>query len=70
MVCIDWEKAFDKVHPGAIHAVLERYGVPPHFLRVLGSLLASPQFRVDMDGSISDWHAQSSGIRQGCTLSP
>eukprot|EP00969_Alexandrium_andersonii_P161988 7159916-Alexandrium_andersonii.AAC.1 len=23
-----------------------------------------------MDGSASDWHAQSSGIRQGCTASP
>eukprot|EP00969_Alexandrium_andersonii_P329852 14577095-Alexandrium_andersonii.AAC.1 len=34
MVFIDWEKAFDKINPGAIPRVLERFGAPGEFIEV------------------------------------
>eukprot|EP00969_Alexandrium_andersonii_P270105 11939405-Alexandrium_andersonii.AAC.1 len=70
LLFIDWEKAFDKVHPQAVGAVLRRYQAPAHLVRVVETLLAAPSFRVSMDSEHSDWKVQSSGIRQGCTLSP
>eukprot|EP00969_Alexandrium_andersonii_P193227 8534453-Alexandrium_andersonii.AAC.1 len=70
LVFIDWEKAFDRVHPDAIPYALRRFGVSEHFVGIAKTLLASPEFRVDMDGSKGGWRPQSSEIRQGCTLSP
>eukprot|EP00969_Alexandrium_andersonii_P097904 4321761-Alexandrium_andersonii.AAC.1 len=64
LIFIDWEKAFDRIRPEAITRVLLRYGVPPHMVRVISALIAEPTFRADMDGSVSDWFRQSSGIRQ------
>eukprot|EP00969_Alexandrium_andersonii_P297690 13157470-Alexandrium_andersonii.AAC.1 len=52
LVFIDWEKAFDKIHPAAVESVLRRFGVPEGFAGSVASLLASPTFRVDMDGEL------------------
>eukprot|EP00969_Alexandrium_andersonii_P324591 14343067-Alexandrium_andersonii.AAC.1 len=70
LVFIDWEKAFDRIHPDSVGAVLRRYQVPDHFVEVIEALLVAPRFKVDMDGQSSGWREQESGIRQGCTLSP
>eukprot|EP00969_Alexandrium_andersonii_P367650 15471162-Alexandrium_andersonii.AAC.1 len=64
MIFIDWEKAFDKIHPDAIPKALLRHGVPPQAVHLIVSLLASPSFRVDMDSEFSEWEDQGSGIRQ------
>eukprot|EP00969_Alexandrium_andersonii_P077123 3400092-Alexandrium_andersonii.AAC.1 len=55
LLFVDWEKAFDRVHPEAVAAVLRRYNAPEHLVRVIGALLAAPAFRVSMDSEQSDW---------------
>eukprot|EP00969_Alexandrium_andersonii_P339492 15006540-Alexandrium_andersonii.AAC.1 len=32
--------------------------------------MVRPQFRVDVDGELSQWEKQSAGVGQGCALSP
>ena len=58
---LDWEKAFDKIHPEALLTALTRYGVPPY---------SSPQFTVSAAGKQSSSAEASAGIRQGCPFSP
>eukprot|EP00975_Prorocentrum_lima_P016128 3426007-Prorocentrum_lima.AAC.1 len=49
---------------------MERFGLPPKYVRVIASMYRNPEFRVDMDGRESNWYQQCTGIRQGCPLSP
>ena len=70
LLFLDWAKAFDKVDQGTLIAVLESYNIPHSLMKVLRSIYADPEFKVRIDGRDSDWHKQSTGIRQGCPLSP
>eukprot|EP00969_Alexandrium_andersonii_P147445 6519685-Alexandrium_andersonii.AAC.1 len=69
-VFIDWEKAFDKLRPGAVTSALWRFWVPDLCNDMVGELVKSPHFSVHMVGMEAPYAPQSSGIRQGCTLSP
>ena len=44
--------------------------VPDKYVNVIRELYRTPTFKVEMEGNISDWKQQSTGIRQGCPLSP
>ena len=67
---MDWEKAFDKVRHEALFRALSRMNVPDKYVNAIRELYKRPTFRVEMEGQISDWTPQSTGIRQGCPLSP
>ena len=70
LVLLDWEKAFDKVHPEGLLTALQRMGVPQHFIEIVRELNSHPQFFVRANGQDSSTHTSQSGIRQGCPLSP
>ncbi|CAE7260206.1 Pol [Symbiodinium natans] len=70
VVLLDWEKAFDKIHPQALHTALTRYGVPHHLTNLISNIYTAPQFNVSAAGHTSSTATASSGIRQGCPLSP
>lgn len=70
LLFLDWSKAFDTIKPAALHLALRRLKVPPTMCKAILDLTASPVFRVVVDGEVSGLKTQSSGIRQGCTLSP
>ena len=70
MILLDWEKAFDKIDHGRLLEALERLGVPSKMLSLIGTIYREPKFRVKSGGHQSDYKTQSSGIRQGCPLSP
>ena len=69
-ILLDWEKAFDKIHPEALLTALTRYGVPAHFTALIKNIYTSPQFTVAAAGKQSNTAEASAGIRQGCPLSP
>ncbi|CAE7032094.1 pol [Symbiodinium natans] len=69
-IFLDWEKAFDKIHPDALLTALSRYGVPPHLTALINNIYTSPQFTVAAAGKQSTREQASAGIRQGCPLSP
>ena len=69
-ILLDWEKAFDKIHPQALLTALDRFGVPPHLTALIKNIYTSPQFTVAAAGCNSSTEEAQSGIRQGCPLSP
>ncbi|CAE7610120.1 Pol, partial [Symbiodinium sp. CCMP2456] len=69
-ILLDWEKAFDKIHPQALLTALDRFGVPPHLTALIKNIYTSPQFTVAAAGHSSSKEEAQSGIRQGCSLSP
>ena len=70
MVLLDWEKAFDKVSQKCIFVAMRRLGIPEKLVNFVAQMYKHPQFRIEVDGVSSRWYTQSSGIRQGCPLSP
>ena len=69
MVFLDWGNAFDKISHEWLMHVIESYRIPDKFTGLIAHIYENPMFKVEIDGSSSDWHKQSSGIRQGCSLS-
>ena len=67
---LDWEKAFDKIHPQSLLAALRRFGVQEEFVQLIHSIYQQPQFQVRAMGHTSTTKVARSGIRQGCPLSP
>ena len=67
---LDWEKAFDRIQHDRMALALERIGVHQHFIDVLINCYKAPKFYVEDEYGSSKTKVQSSGIRQGCPLSP
>lgn len=69
-VLLDMEKAFDRVwHEGLIYK-LSTSTAPRRLVRVVASFLEDRQFRVRVDGVLSDVHPIQAGVPQGSCLSP
>ena len=62
MVCIDLEKAFDRVNRVLLWLVLERYGVRGRLKEAVKSLYLRSEACVRIQGQNSDWF----GIERGC----
>jgi len=67
---LDWEKAFDKIHPQALLTSLQRFGINQEYINIIQSIYDHPAFTVRAMNNHSTEHVSSSGIRQGCPLSP
>lgn len=70
LVLLDWEKTFDKVIHQELIVALVRMRVPRKIVAIIRAFYANPQFCVAMEGKVSDWRTQETGIKQGCPLSP
>ena len=69
-MCLDFERAFDKVwHSGLIYK-LNRCGLPGGMVRLLANFLRCRTFRVKTEGHLSQIRSQRAGIPQGSLLSP
>ena len=67
---LDWEKAFDKIQHDKLFLTLHRLGFSRRYTDVIDDCYSKPQFFVKDNFGISSIKNQSSGIRQGCRLSP
>ena len=70
MLLLDWTKAFDRIDANAMRTALIRFGLPPNFVSMVGSIYNGRRFVVADGGHESSIHEQASGIAQGCPLSP
>ena len=70
MVCVDLEKAFDRVNRELLWQVLERYGVRGRLKEAVESLYFQSEACVRVQGKNSEWFEVAMGVRQGCTMSP
>ena len=70
MVCVDLEKAYDRVDRQMLWQVLESYGVGGRLGRAVRSQYERCQACVRVLRQNSDWFGVEQGVRQGCVMSP
>ena len=69
-LALDWAKAFDSISPSSLLIALSRFGLPRHFVEMIGAIYSSRRFFVRECGSTSGMHTQHFGISHGCPPSP
>ena len=67
---IDFSKAYDRVDRRRLWRCLEGHGISGGFLQFLRALYDSTSCRVKVGNKQSDEFLVTSGLRQGCVLSP
>jgi len=69
-VCfVDLSKAFDTVDREAMLAVMGKFGVPPHLLKLIGALYREANVSLQIGDSPVPF-ATTRGVKQGCPMSP
>ena len=67
---IDFQKAFDSVDRYSLWKIMTHYGLPPKFINIIKDLYECAQCSVQVDNELSSWFDITTGVRQGCILSP
>ena len=67
---IDFEKAYDRVNPAALAAVLDAMGVPTPMVELIRRWRAGRRGAVFVNGVSTSPFDLASGVPQGCPLSP
>ncbi|KAL9989059.1 hypothetical protein ACROYT_G003567 [Oculina patagonica] len=67
---IDFEKAFDSVDRNIIWQLMHHYGIPSKFIKLIQDLYESSSCQVIHNGKLTESFEVSTGVRQGCLLSP
>ena len=67
---VDFEKAFDSIDRQTIWNILLHYGVPIKMIHIIKTLFEWFFCQIIHNGIFSDEFEISSGVRQGCLLSP
>ena len=67
---IDLEKAFDSIHRESLWKILRHYGVPAKLVRVIAMLYSDFKSQVICDSELTEAFNISTGVKQGCILSP
>ena len=70
MLLLDWEKAFDKLTHKALFVSMEKMNINTKLINLVKMIYKQPEFIVEIEGKQSNWKPQTSGIRQGCPMSP
>jgi len=70
MVFVDQEKAFDRVNREKLWTVLEEYGIKGQLLDNTRALYRESRAAVRTRSGYTTWFDVTSGVRQGCVLSP
>lgn len=70
LVFVDQEKAFDRVNRDKLWKVLEQYNIKGQLLDNIRAMYANSKSAVRTTSGTSDWFPVTSGVRQGCVLSP
>jgi hypothetical protein len=69
-VFIDFSAAFDSIHRESLWKALAVQGLPVKIINILRSLYDGAKSYVRVDGQLSDPFMVSTGVRQGCVISP
>ncbi|PKU64267.1 Putative ribonuclease H protein [Dendrobium catenatum] len=67
---LDIRKAFDSVSRDFILVRMKQKGFPPQFINWIKVCISDIHFSICIDGALEGYFHSSSGIRQGCPLSP
>jgi hypothetical protein len=67
---VDFAKAFDSVSQQQLWAALEAYGIPVKIIQLIKAMYDGYECQVLHDGQLSEPFQVTTGVRQGCLLSP
>lgn len=67
---IDFRKAFDSIKRSCIWSILRAYGLPSKFITLIQAFYNNYECCVLHNGQQSEWFSVTSGVRQGCIISP
>ena len=67
---VDFKKAFDTISRKALLFKLLKAGIGGNFIRTLQSMYDKVFFRVKLTNGLTDSFISTSGVKQGCVLSP
>lgn len=67
---VDIAKAFDTLSWDFLFSALERYDLPPAFLRLVRGCVCTTTFTVSYNGTVNGYFKGKRGLRQGDPLSP
>ncbi|KAG7302389.1 hypothetical protein JYU34_013918 [Plutella xylostella] len=67
---VDFEKAFDRVKWSSIWRILKKRGIPEKIIGLIKCLYEGSSCRVMHKGRLTDPIPVTSGVKQGCLLSP
>ena len=70
IVSIDAEKVFDKIQHLFMIKTLSKVGIEGAYLNIIKTIYEKPTFNITLKGQKIRAFSLSSGIRQGCLLSP
>ena len=70
MVFVDFEKAFDSLHRESLWKILRHYGIPLKMVSVIKALYTDFHCQVVCNNQLTEYFEVSTGVRQGCILSP
>ena len=70
VVFLDIRAAFDSIDRKVLWDCLRRYGVPEKYVSILGALYHQTSGKVRAYGQLSPSFCITSGVRQGCPISP
>jgi hypothetical protein len=67
---LDFCKAYDTVHLSGLFKIMQTFGIPEHFLRMVQVLFSGATSSVNLNGGNSEVFDVQRGVRQGCPLAP
>ena len=70
IVFVDQEKAFDRVNRDKLWQTLELHNIQGQFLDSIYAIYANSMRTLRTSEGLTDWFDITSGVRQGCVLSP
>ena len=69
-VFMDFKKAFDRVWPAALRAIIRLYNINGNLIRTTECLYNKGTSSVYLDNNIGERFQTTAGVHQGCLLSP
>ena len=69
-VFIDFEKAFDSLDREVLWQLMKHYGIPEKIITIIRNTYRGMQCRVVHEGKLTESFEVTTGVRQGCLLSP
>ena len=67
---IDFEKAFEGIHRDSLWKILRHYGIPSKLVNVIKMLYSNFKSQVICNTTLTDAFSVTTGVKQGCILSP
>ena len=67
---IDFQKAFDSLDREVLWQLIRHYGIPDKFISIIKNTYSGMQSKIIHEGKLTEPFEITTGVRQGCLLSP